>query len=212
VFASAFGAVTTAAAQIRLTTGELKMSNNRIVRGLLVALVALAVTGIAFAQHDEDEDNNNHGPALVKFKGGIGVINLTGVNADGTIKLNVVRGVNPGAPWRIANLNAVVSSDGHIKVKGRGLLLANGEGIGTNGRASVHATLFCGPADKTASAFDSGAVALEADGDFTIDDFLTGGTLPSTCDNPALLIRVGQPGGGVWFAAGIQRQEDEDRD
>ena len=168
---------------------RIEVNNNRIVRGLLVALVALAVTGIAFAQHDKDEDNYNHGPALVKFKGGIGAINLTGVNADGSIKLNVVRGVNPGAPWRIADLDAVVSSDGHIKVKGRVLLLANGEGIGTNGRASVHATLFCGLADKTASAFDSAAVALEADGDFRIDDFLTGGTLPSTCDNPALLIR-----------------------
>ena len=84
------------------------MNNNRIVSGLLIVLVALAVTGIAFAQHDKDEDNYNHGPALVKFKGGIGVINLTGVNADGTIKLNVVRGVNPGAPWRIADLDAVV--------------------------------------------------------------------------------------------------------
>jgi hypothetical protein len=184
---------------------RIEVNNNRIVRGLLVALVALAVTGVAFAQE-------NHGPALVKFKGGIGVINVIGQNPDGTVKLNVVRGVNPGAPWRIADLDAVVSSDGHIKVKGRGLLLANGEGIGTNGRASVHATLFCGPADKTASAFDSSAVALEADGDFRIDDFLTGGTLPSTCDNPALLIRVGQPGGGVWFAAGIQRLEDEDHD
>lgn len=182
------------------------MNNNRIVRGLLVALVALAVTGIAFAQLDPN--NNNHGPALVKFKGGIGVITLTGVNADGTVKLNVVRGVNPGSPWRIADLDAVVSSDRHITVKGRGLLLANGEGIGTNGRVSVHATLFCGPADKTASAFDSAAVAVEADGDFSIDDFLTGGTLPSTCDNPALLIRVGQPGGGVWFAAGIQKHEE----
>ena len=57
------------------------MNNNRIVRGLLVALVALAVTGIAFAQ----QDKYNHAPALVKFKGGIGVINLTGVNAEGSI-------------------------------------------------------------------------------------------------------------------------------
>lgn len=188
------------------------MNNNRIVRGLLVVLVALAVTGIAFAQYDKDDNSYNHGPALVKFKGGIGVQTLTGVAADGTVKLNVVRGVNPGAPWRIADLDAVVSSDGHIKVKGRGLLLANGEGIGTNGHASVHATLFCGPADKTATPFDSAAVALEADGDFRIDDFLTGGTLPGTCDNPVLLIRVGQPGGGVWFAAGIQKLEEKDRD
>ena len=185
------------------------MKNNRIVRGLLVVLVTLAVTGIAFAQHGKDEDNYNHGPALVKFKGGIGVINVVGTNADGTIKLNVVRGVNPGAPWRIADLDAVVSSDGHARVKGRGLLLANGNGIGTNAGASVFATLFCGPAD-TATASSSDRVALEADGDFRIDGFLTPAP-PSTCDTPVLLIR-NSAGAGVWFAAGIQKLEDEDRD
>jgi hypothetical protein len=188
---------------------RIEVNNNRIVRGLLVVLVALAVTGIAFAQHDKDDNNYNHGPALVKFKGGIGVINVIGTNADGSIKLNVVRGVNPGAPWRIAALDAVVSSDGHARVKGRGLLLANGNGIGTNAGASVFATLFCGPAG-TATASSSDRVALEADGDFRIDGFLTPAP-PSTCDTPVLLIRNGA-GAGVWFAAGIQKLEDEDRD
>ena len=108
----------------------------------------------------------------MKFKGAIGVINVIGTNADGTIKLNVVRGVNPGSPWRIADLEADVRSDGHIKVMGRGLLLANGDGIGTNAGANVFATLFCGPAN-TATAHSSNQVALEADGDFRIDDFLT---------------------------------------
>ena len=178
-----------------------------MVRVLLVALVATAVTGIASAQ---DKDDYNHGPALVKFDGGIGVINVIGTNADGTIKLNVVRGVSPGAPWRIADLDAVVRADGHVKVKGRGLLLANGNGIGTNAGASVFATLFCGPAD-TATASSSNRVALEADGDFRIDDFLTPAP-PATCDTPVLLIRNGA-GAGVWFAAGIQKLEgDHDRD
>jgi hypothetical protein len=188
----------------------LKVKNNRsgkswLVKAALLAVVVALATGVASAQ---DRDDSNHGPVLVRFDGGIGVINVIGTNADGTIKLNVVRGVNPGAPWRIADLDAVVRSDGHIKVKGRGLLLANGNGIGTNAGASVFATLFCGPAD-TATAFSSTRVALEADGDFRIDDFLTGGTLPSTCDTPVLLIRNGA-GAGVWFAAGIQKLEDED--
>jgi hypothetical protein len=192
------------------TTGDLKVKNNRsgkswLVKAALLAVVVALATGVASAQ---DRDDSNHGPVLVRFDGGIGVINVIGTNADGTIKLNVVRGVNPGAPWRIADLDAVVRSDGHIKVKGRGLLLANGNGIGTNAGASVFATLFCGPAD-TATAFSSTRVALEADGDFRIDDFLTGGTLPSTCDTPVLLIRNGA-GAGVWFAAGIQKLEDED--
>jgi hypothetical protein len=170
-----------------------------IARGLLVALAALAVSGIASAQDV---------PALVKFKGGIGVITVTGVNAaNGTVNLNVVRNVNPGAPWRIADLEADVGSDGHIRAKGRGLLLANGNGIGTNAGASVFATLFCGPA-ATASDHSSNRVALEADGDFRIDDFLSPAP-PTPCDNPVLLIRNGA-GAGVWFAAGISKQEEED--
>jgi hypothetical protein len=130
------------------------------------------------------------------------------VAANGTVNLNVVRGVSPGAPWRIANLEAEISSDGHIKVVGRGLLLASGNGIGTNAGQSVHATLFCGPA-ASAIAFNSNpaGVALEADGDFRIDDVLSS-VPPTPCDSPVLLIRNV---GGVWFAAGIPKQQEEDR-
>ncbi len=185
-----------------------EISNNRrnnkaagaAVRGLVVALVALAFTAIASAQDNGD----------VKFKGGIGVIPVTGVAANGTVNLNVVRGVNPAGPWRIADLNAVVESNGHIRVRGRGLLLAAGNGIGTNAGASVHATLFCGPA-ATATAFDEPGVPLASNGDFSIDDFLTGnGSLPIPCENPVLLIRNGAlPGQGVWFAAGIPKLDED---
>jgi hypothetical protein len=161
-----------------------------MVRGLLVALVALAINGIASAQENTD----------LKFRGAIGVIPVTGVAADGSVNLNVVRGVNPAGPWRIADLDADVRSDGHIRVKGRGLLLAAGNGIGTNAGASVFATLFCGPSG-TATAHSSNRVALESDGDFRIDDLLSP-LPPSPCDKPVLLIRNGA-GSGVWFAAGI---------
>jgi hypothetical protein len=166
-----------------------------IVRVLLLALVALAVTGIASAQTNTD----------LRFKGGIGVIPVTGVAANGAVNLNVVRGVNPGAPWRISSLDAFVSSDGRIKVVGRGLLLATGNGIGTNANQSVHATLFCGPA-ATATAHNTTltGVPLEADGDFRIDDLLSP-MPPVICDTPVLLIRNV---GGVWFAAGIQKLEE----
>ena len=165
------------------------------VHAMIMTLVALAFTGIANAQDE----------AVLKFKGGIGVIPVTGVNAaTGAVNLNVVRGVNPAGPWRIASLDAVVESNGHIRVKGRGLLLAAGNGIGTNAGASVHATLFCGPA-AAATAFDEAGVKLDADGDFTIDDFLTGNApFPGSCATPVLLIRNGNVAGqGVWFAAGI---------
>lgn len=168
-----------------------------IIRGLLVALTAIAISGLAAAQSTTDDL-----APLVKFKGGIGVIPVTGVAANGAATLNIVRNVSPAGPWRIADLQAVVFPDGHIKVVGRGLLLASGNGIGTNAGQSVHATLFCGAAN-TATAHDSNpaGVALEADGDFTIDDFLSPAP-PSPCDSPVLLIRNRV---GVWFAAGIPR-------
>jgi hypothetical protein len=159
-------------------------------RGLLVALATVAIAGIASAQ-----ENTN-----LKFRGATGVIPVTGVAANGAVNLNVVRGVNPAGPWRIADLNANVTSEGRIKIKGRGLLLAAGNGIGTNAGANVFATLFCGAA-TTATAHSSNRVALDADGDFEIEDLLSPAP-PASCDTPVLLIRNGA-GSGVWFAAGI---------
>ncbi len=161
-----------------------------VVLGLLVALVAVAITGIASAQENTD----------LKFRGGIGVIPVTGVSATGTVNLNIVRGVNPAGPWRIADLDATVTSDGHIRVKGRGLLLAAGNGIGTNAGASVFASLFCGAA-ASATEHDTNRVALDADGDFRINALLSP-ALTGTCDTPVLLIRNGGAS-PVWFAAGI---------
>lgn len=168
-----------------------------VLRGLLVAMVAIA--SVASARGGDDANDVDPGSSL-RFKGGIGVIPVTGVAGNGAVNLNIVRGVSPAGPWRIADLRARVSEDGHIKVVGRGLLLAAGNGIGTNAGASVHATLFCGPA-ASASAHDSdpAGVALAPDGDFRISDFLTPAP-PIPCDTPVLLIRNGA---GVWFAAGI---------
>src|SRR4051794_17434913 len=89
--------------------------------------------------------------SLARFEGGIGVIPVSAgvapANADGTfpnVRANIVRGVNPGAgPWTIAGLKADVDVDGRIKVRGRGLLLASGNSIGTNANQRVFATLIC---------------------------------------------------------------------
>ena len=166
-----------------------------LIRILMLALIALTAIA-AFAGEDAD----------LEFNGGIGVIPVTGVAANGTVNLNVVRGVPPGGPWRIAALNAEVQPNGHIKVLGRGLLLASGNGIGTNAGQTVHATLFCGAANS-ATAFDSVGVPLEANGDFRIDDHLSS-TLTFPCVSPVLLIRNVV---GVWFAAGIPSLELEKR-
>ena len=159
--------------------------------GTVLALSVLALTSISSAQ----------GPA-VSFQGGIGVVNVVGQNTDLTLKLNVVRGVAPAAPWVIGALTANITSDGHISVVGRGLLLSAGDGIGINAGASVHATLFCGPATSP-TAFDEPGVPLDAAGNFRINDVLT--PVPDfPCESPVLLIRSGAvPGQGVWFAAGI---------
>jgi hypothetical protein len=184
-----------------------KLSTTDIVRNLgrtvMIGVLGVAFAGIACAQSQDD---------TLSFKGGIGVINVVGQNPDLTLKLNVVRGVNPAGPWRIADLKASIDSNGHISVVGRGLLLANGNGIATNAGANVHATLFCGSATAP-TAFDEPGVPLKANGDFRINDYLSS-VPPNPCETPVLLIRSGATEGqGVWFAAGIQQlDQDHDKD
>jgi hypothetical protein len=155
-----------------------------------------------------------HARDLVEFAGGIGVIPVSNgagpVNADGTfpnVKLNVVRGVSPASgPWRIADLRADVDTNGRIKVRGRGLLLANGNSIGQNANQRVFATLICeAKAPFVERSTDFTGVALEADGDFRIDDELN--PAPRDCASPVLLIRT--TSNGTWFAAGIVKFEDD---
>ena len=130
---------------------------------------------------------------LVRFDGGIGNQPLRGGSAA-----NVVQGVNPaGSPWVITRLSVDVMIDGRISIDGRGLLLAGGNGIGTNGGQSVGARLFCGTVPH-----NSILVPLQSNGDFRIDDVLTP-LPPNPCDKPVLLI---VNAGGSWFAAGIPRQ------
>ena len=145
---------------------------------------------------------------LVRFNGGIGVDPISNVIVSGstvTAHPNVVRGINPpGQIWRIADLDAKVSTDGRIRVRGRGLLLAGGDGIGTTAGLSVFATLFCGPpASATPFSSNPAGVALDPDGDFTIDDVLSP-LPPNPCDAPVLLIRL-TIGTQPWFAAGIEK-------
>jgi hypothetical protein len=174
-----------------------------MVKKAIVILMALGIVGPVSA-HARD--------FLARFEGGIGVIPVANgagpVNADGTfpnVKLNVVRGISPAGPWRIADLRADVDADGRIKVRGRGLLLASGNSVGQNANQSVFATVFCeatAPFIERSTAF--AGVPLEANGDFRIDDTLN--PAPSECPSPVLLIR--SSGNGTWFAAGIPKLGD----
>ena len=148
---------------------------------------------------------------IARFDGGIGVIPVSNgagpMNPDGTfpnVKLNIVRGVNPGAgPWRIADLRADIHIDGRIKVRGRGLLLASSNSIGQNANQNVFATLICEAASPFVEHNTAFSVPLEPNGDFRIDDTLN--PVPAACPSPVLLIRNT---GGVWFAAGIPKLGD----
>src|SRR5712692_9696702 len=133
---------------------------------------------------------------LVKFKGGIGVIPVSaGVAVAPTlptaqtvesVNRNIVRGVQPpGQLWTIADLRADVKADGSIKVRGKGLLLAGGNGIGGNAGQSVRATLICEAANPV--LHDTGLVPLELNGDFRIDEVLNPAP-PAVCASPVLLI------------------------
>ena len=133
---------------------------------------------------------------LVRFSGGIGDI------PTGSIATTVRGVVAAGQIWVIRDLAADVRQDGSIRVDGRGLLLGAGDAIGSNGNASVFATLFCSNDGNVQHSSNPAGVPLEVDGDFRIDDTLSPAP-PNTCDSPVLLIRVTT---GSWFAAGIPRR------
>ncbi|MDB5953768.1 hypothetical protein [Ramlibacter sp.] len=132
--------------------------------------------------------------AMLRFDGGIGE---TPVSTVATA--NVVNGILPGGqPWVISTLHASVDENGQIRVNGRGLLLAGGNGIGTNAGQSVKAIVFCnGVRSETAAA----GVPLEPDGDFRIEDQLVP-TPAGPCATATLLITNLA---NRWFAAGIPK-------
>ena len=171
----------------------------------LFASILMVLIGGFFASSVIADDT------LVRFQGAIGdipVANVAGTaNADGTfpnVTRNIVRGVNPaGQIWVISAFKADVKVDGRIRVDGRGLLLGGGDTIGTNGNASVFATLICeAVAPFPQFSTNITGVPLAANGDFRIDDVLVP-TPPTVCESPVLLIRVTVA--GAWFAAGIPK-------
>jgi hypothetical protein len=170
------------------------MKSNLWVAGfVLVAFVIFAGSAIA-------DDT------LVRFKGGIGVHPVSNVTVAGTppvvtVAANIVRSVNPaGQIWVIDNLDAKVKTNGDIKVKGQGLILAGGNNAGRASGQSVFATLICEAAGSfTQRNTNLAGVPLTAGGDFEIDDVLT--PIPTGCDSPMLLIRNAM--GQTWFAVGI---------
>jgi hypothetical protein len=177
----------------------------------MIGKAVLMVAVIGMVPHVTAQDQM----ILARFDGAIGVdpvANVAGpVNVDTTfpnVKQNVVRGVVPAGPWRIAGLKANIYTDGHIIVDGRGLVLAAGNSIGQTANQSVFATLIC---DATIPFVEhsttAAGVRLEPNGDFRIDDTLN--PVPSDCASPVLLIRAAS--NGTWFAAGILKLTGSDQ-
>jgi hypothetical protein len=180
-------------------------------RKYLCAYAFVILVGGLFGSSAFADDN------LVRFKGGIGVIPVSsGVADDGTavttprapsVNRNIVRGVQPpGQIWVIKDLDARVKTNGDIKVKGKGLILGGGNSVGRATGQSVFATLICeAAAPFTEHSTTLTGVPLAANGDFEIDDILSGFPI-GDCASPMLLIR--NASGGAWFAAGIPRLAD----
>jgi hypothetical protein len=151
---------------------------------------------------------------LAQFEGGIGVIPVSGGQGTDatatTVNRNIVRGVQPaGQIWVIDDLEAQVTMDGRIQVKGEGLVLGGGNNVGRATGQRVFATLICeAAAPFTEHNSDLAGVPLAPNGDFRIDDVLS--PAPTTCDSPMLLIR--NAANLNWFAAGILTSDDNGSD
>jgi len=179
-----------------------------MVKKVLAYLLFLGVTFPLSAAADND--------TLARFKGGIGVIPVSSGVAPVVSQLtsevvnrNFVRGVQPaGQIWVIDKLEARVRMNGHIRVKGEGLILGGGNNAGRATGQSVFATLICeAAAPFVERSTNLAGVLLAPNGDFEINDTLAP-LPPFECASPMLLIRTA--GSGNWFAVGIPRQGNDD--
>jgi len=117
-----------------------------------------------------------------------------------------------GAPWVVDNGKIQLDPDGRLRVRVKGLVIA--EGALANGNpvpdslvgtvatvTEVHAALTCGgPGNGVPFTITStDAVPLSSDGDFNIDAHIS---VPTVCAQPIVLIRIGAPqASGPWIAA-----------
>src|SRR6476660_4970207 len=145
-----------------MKTTTMKLSNIVKKIGMLVAVVfVMGATAQSVLAQNSDRQN------LVRFSGGIGDIPTGATNTT-------VRGVAAaGQIWVIRDLAADARQNGSIRLDGRGLLLGAGDAIGSNGNASVFATLFCANDGNIQHSSNPAGVALDVNGDFRIDDTLS---------------------------------------
>ena len=158
-----------------------------------------------------------------------GIDNPVAVTADGDG--NVLTQISSGTlPWVTRTGSAQLDLlTGAVEFSVRGLVLNGGNASGTPGPINqVTGTLVCNPGSTDDSQpqaiLDTPPVALSALGNASFFGELTG-AVPSPCDSPLFLIRIGPAFGsfaGRWLATGVEprvgrpydsgNRHDSDRD
>jgi hypothetical protein len=156
-----------------------------------------------------------------------GVDNPVAVITDGNN--NVLSKISSGTlPWVTRDGAASVNlATGAVEFSVRGLVLIGGNASGTAGPINqVTGTLVCNPGstdiNQPQAILDTPPVALSALGNASFSGQLTD-SVPSPCDSPLFLIRIGPAFGsfaGRWLATGVEPRigrsngngHDSDRD
>jgi hypothetical protein len=163
-------------------------------RRALLAIISAATIGLVLSVATVSAA---HGSKILKFDA------MTGLPSalTGTQSADPLRGVaGGGLPWTLKSARGELSASGHLEIKVRGLVLADGPNAGTNPIASFRGLVSCVRADGTfdnvlTDAFPATTgPAASGGGNATIKADVV---LPSPCLAP--IIFVTSPT-GAWFA------------
>lgn len=175
----------------------------------VLAMALLCSGHLLAASHDND--------SVVSWRNIAGVI--TAPNVDNPVAVvtdsqrNVVSQIHSGTlPWVVRTGAAQVDlATGEVEFTVKGLVLIGGNASGTAGPINqVIGTIVCNPGstdvNRPQAILDTPPVALSANGSANFDGELTD-PVPSSCDSPLFLIRIGPAFGafaGRWLATGVE--------
>jgi hypothetical protein len=175
----------------------------------------------------------DHDGSVVSWRSIAGVISAPGIDNPVAVTTdgngNVLTQIHSGTlPWVTRSGSAQVDLvTGAVQFSVRGLVLIGGNASGTAGPINqVTGTLVCNPGStdffQPQAILDTPPVALSALGNASFSGQLTD-SVPSPCDSPLFLIRIGPAFGsfaGRWLATGVEPRvgrsngngHDSDRD
>jgi hypothetical protein len=159
----------------------------------------------------------DHDGSVVSWRSIAGVISAPGIDNPVAVTKdgngNVTSQIHSGTlPWVTRSGSAQVDlATGAAQFNVRGLVLIGGNASGTAGPINqVTGTLVCNPGSTALNSaqaiVDTPPVALSALGNATFSGELTA-AVPSQCDSPLFLIRIGPAFGafaGRWLATGVE--------